>query len=217
MYCGEADAMDSVQVSGEVERDCAQVGEAACGGAERQRGGGQPVADELGGDSVVGNLVGGPWLGADGGEGGIDAATDAQPVGKPMSSSAMRSAMSTCARLASGWLGAHTKTKGSRVNSRSAMSGEGGSVIDTRARSIRPSAIASRCPAEPARLWRRRTVTNGLCRRKAASRRKVQRPPRHQRAQRDFPSVDRGNPRPMTGPGAPHVSPRARAPGRPHR
>jgi len=58
-----------------VERDCAQVGEAA-GGAERQRGGGQPVADELGGDGVVGNLVGGPWLGADGGEGGIDAATE---------------------------------------------------------------------------------------------------------------------------------------------
>ena len=101
MYCGEADAMDSVQASGGLSAIAAPVGEAA-GGAERQRGGGQPVADELGGDGLVGNLVGGPWLGADGGEGGIDAATDA-PAGRETDELfGDEIGGSTCARLASG-------------------------------------------------------------------------------------------------------------------
>jgi hypothetical protein len=73
------------------------------------------------------------------------------------------------ARLANRWLDSQTKTIGSCVNSRSATSGDGDAEMETRARSIWPSAIAARCPAEPVRLCRRRTVTSGLRRRNCAS------------------------------------------------
>jgi len=58
---------------------------------------------------------------------------------------------------------------GSRVSSRSVTSGNGDEWIETRARSIWPSAIAPRCPAEPVTLCRRRTVTSGWRRRNRSS------------------------------------------------
>jgi hypothetical protein len=125
------------------------------------------MSDEFGGDRVIRHLVGTDRVDPGSGQRSINALPDSPPDGELdeiFSAEVDEPHTGAVGRLVS-----QTKTMGSRVSSRNATSGDGDDSIETNARSIWPSAIAARCPAEPVRLCRIRTVTSGLARRNSSN------------------------------------------------